>query len=78
MTLQIKELLNLREILIHKSCLSCTNGHCRVSTKEKVGLEDGQPAGSMCIGWKNPKIEEKAKRLKIYDVYQESKTNRRK
>lgn len=68
--LEVQELLNLRQMLINKSCLNCTNGSCRVPIEEKLGLEDGRPAGSECLGWKNPTIEEKAKRLRIYDVHQ--------
>lgn len=70
MTAEIQELLRIRKMLINKSCLSCTNGCCRVPIEEKTRLEDGKPAGDMCVGWQNPKIEQKAKRLKIYDVYQ--------
>lgn len=68
MSAEIQELWEIRKMLINKSCLTCINGSCTVPTREKVGFENGKPVGSECVGWLNERIEEKAKRLKKYDV----------
>jgi len=59
----------IRENLINKSCMNCTNGLCRVEYQEKIGYDElGNPEGSECIGWDNSKIIGKSKVLKINDV----------
>ena len=38
-----------------KCCNTCSNGCCKVPNIEKVGMEDGEPKGSHCIGYLPPK-----------------------
>lgn len=42
---------------IAKSCVTCTNGLCRVEADEKLGVdENGNPEGYTCLGWNNDKM----------------------
>ena len=38
-----------------KCCNTCSNMSCRVPNYEKVGMEDGEPAGAHCLGYLPPK-----------------------
>ena len=59
----------IREHLVNKSCINCTNGCCRVESYEKVGYDSfGNPMGSDCFGWDNSKLIGKSKVLKINDI----------
>jgi len=50
---------------VEKGCNSCSNGCCRVPTVEKIGMEDGKPAGYYCVGYIPPREYPKQKRLII-------------
>lgn len=64
-----EEYRHIKEQLIGKSCLNCSNGSCRVPTYEKIGLNEfGNPQGQDCIGWCNPELVGKAKILQKYNL----------
>lgn len=64
-----KERIFILQNLINKSCLSCSNGSCRVPYAEKLGVdESGKPQGSQCIGWWNEELIGKSKVLRRMDI----------
>ena len=64
-----EERIVLTKQLINRSCMSCTNGSCRVPYNEKIGIEeDGSAPGESCLGWSNPIIVGKSKVLSKRNV----------
>jgi len=48
------------DFLCNKGCLNCTNPTCRVSSKEKFGVDEMRfPEGNECIGWENKQYKQK-------------------
>ena len=63
------ERLNIINNLSNKSCLSCTNGCCKVDYMEKIGLDEyGNLQGNKCLSWKNSELIGKSKVLRINDI----------
>ena len=67
--LTAEERLFIIKILANKSCITCTNGSCRVESYEKIGLNEfGEPQGSKCAQWFNAELIGRSKVLRKSDI----------